>query len=141
MVSLIKVPKAQEKLIEHIRARRLIAGLTQAGLDASIDSARINEIIEQTQHALDGWRCLAKEFNVSQANIDLIGKRISSSARATVPSPCAFRAFRIVLNTSSRAAAPDYRIWLKNSFVRGSLALSKNVAGGPCSTITPRSVK
>lgn len=35
----------------------------------------------------------------------------------------------------------NYRIWLRNSLVRGSLAFLKNVAGGPCSTMTPRSVK
>ena len=34
-----------------------------------------------------------------------------------------------------------HRIWLRNARVRGSLALAKKVAGGPCSTITPRSVK
>ncbi len=33
------------------------------------------------------------------------------------------------------------RIWLRNSWVRGSRAFSKNVAGGPCSTMTPPSVK
>ena len=32
-------------------------------------------------------------------------------------------------------------IWLKNSLVRGSLALSKKEAGGPNSTILPPSVK
>ena len=32
-------------------------------------------------------------------------------------------------------------LWLKNSFVLGSLASLKKVSGGPCSTIIPRSVK
>ena len=35
----------------------------------------------------------------------------------------------------------DHKIWLRNSRVRGSFAFLKKVAGGPCSTITPRSVK
>jgi hypothetical protein len=45
---------------------------------------------------------------------------------------------------SPKAGSParlDQRIWLRNSLVRGSLASSKKVAGVPCSTITPRSVK
>jgi transcriptional regulator with XRE-family HTH domain len=32
MMSLITVPKAQKKLVEHVRAKRLVTGLTQAGL-------------------------------------------------------------------------------------------------------------
>ena len=35
----------------------------------------------------------------------------------------------------------DHRIWLRNSRVLGSRASVKKVDGGPCSTITPRSVK
>ena len=34
-----------------------------------------------------------------------------------------------------------YKIWLRNSLVRESCAFLKKVSGGPCSTITPRSVK
>lgn len=37
--------------------------------------------------------------------------------------------------------AEGYRIWLRNSLVRGSCAFLKKVFGGPYSTITPRSVK
>jgi serine/threonine-protein kinase HipA len=57
-----------------------IEHLVKLGLGARIESARINEIIEQTTHALDGWRRFAKEYNVSQVNIDLIGNRITSNA-------------------------------------------------------------
>lgn len=39
------------------------------------------------------------------------------------------------------ATRPHHNIWLKNSLVRGSFASSKKVLGGPCSTMTPRSVK
>ena len=42
---------------------------------------------------------------------------------------------------ASPARRPDHRTWLRNCRVRGSLALVKNCAGGPCSTITPPSVK
>ena len=42
---------------------------------------------------------------------------------------------------SIRGIPPSQSIWLRNSCVRGSLASVKNVAGGPCSTMTPRSVK
>ena len=45
------------------------------------------------------------------------------------------------LSCRSPAAARDHRIWLRNARVRGSFASLKKVAGAPCSTITPRSVK
>ena len=43
--------------------------------------------------------------------------------------------------TGAGPGGAGHRIWLRNSWVRGSLASVKNVAGGPCSTMIPLSVK
>ena len=50
--------------------------LTRLGQEAKITNVRIDEIIDQTKQALAEWSCLAKEYNVSQANLDLIGMMI-----------------------------------------------------------------
>ena len=42
---------------------------------------------------------------------------------------------------AKREGTSDQSIWLKNWRERGSRQWVKNSAGGPCSTITPRSVK
>jgi len=55
------------------------------------------------------------------------------------------RVYKTTLHSSSSLCltAPilGYKIWLRNSLVRESCAFLKKVSGGPCSTITPRSVK
>lgn len=51
--------------------------LIKLGQAASLDSNRINEIIEQTKDALSKWKPLAKEYGISQSNIELIGSRIN----------------------------------------------------------------
>ena len=64
---------------------------------------------------------------------------------ATARSPCRRpkRQPRMQRRASPVARRPGtgQRIWLRNSWVRGSFASVKKVAGGPCSTMTPRSVK
>ncbi len=53
--------------------------LVMLGVDAKIDRTNINGIIEQTRHALDQWMPLAKEYGVSQRNIELINNKIQTS--------------------------------------------------------------
>ena len=50
--------------------------LIALGEDAGLSQAIIDQSIEQTKSALNNWQNLAKEFDVSKANIALIGKRI-----------------------------------------------------------------
>jgi len=50
--------------------------LIMLGVDAKIDRTNINGIIEQTRHALNQWMPLAKEYGVSQRNIELINNKI-----------------------------------------------------------------
>lgn len=51
--------------------------LITLGTEAKIDLIKINEIIEQTRHALSQWMLLATQYGVSQANIKLINSKIS----------------------------------------------------------------
>lgn len=51
--------------------------LKKLGEGAGLSEAQITAIIEQTTAALVGWSGKAKEYGVSAANIDLIGKKLS----------------------------------------------------------------
>ncbi len=53
--------------------------LIKLGVDAKIDRTKIEGIIETTRHALSQWRVLAKEYGVSQGNIELINGKIQTS--------------------------------------------------------------
>ncbi len=53
--------------------------LIKLGVDAKIERAKIDRIIKQTHHALNQWRMLAKEYGVSQGNIELINNKIQTS--------------------------------------------------------------
>jgi serine/threonine-protein kinase HipA len=55
------------------------AQLVKLGQAAKLNPRRISEIIEKTQQALHSWERLAKEHGVSNANIELIAKRLKSS--------------------------------------------------------------
>lgn len=50
--------------------------LIKLGIDAKIDRKDINRIIEQTCDALSKWVILAKEYGVSQGNLELINRKI-----------------------------------------------------------------
>jgi serine/threonine-protein kinase HipA len=50
--------------------------LVRLGQEAKIDLARIHEIFKTIRQALGCWKKLAKDYNTSQANIDLIKKNI-----------------------------------------------------------------
>ena len=50
--------------------------LKQLGKEAKISSAKINEAINQTRHAVSQWKTLAQKYGVSKANIKLIGEKI-----------------------------------------------------------------
>ncbi len=50
--------------------------LIKLGLDAKIDRITIDRITDQTRYALSQWKKLAKETGVSQANIELIDRKI-----------------------------------------------------------------
>jgi serine/threonine-protein kinase HipA len=47
------------------------------GLDAKLSKKLIEEIIDQTKGALDGWNNLANNHHVAKVNIDLITKAIN----------------------------------------------------------------
>lgn len=51
--------------------------LIKLGLEAGLSKALVDEIIAQTKAALRQWKTLAKEYGISQANIDLINKRLA----------------------------------------------------------------
>ena len=50
--------------------------LKRLGNEAKTSPSKINEIIEQTRHALGQWKTLAQKYGVSKANIKLIGGKI-----------------------------------------------------------------
>ena len=50
--------------------------LIKLGIDAKINHTKIKNIFEQTHHALNQWRVLAKEHGVSQKNIEFIHSKI-----------------------------------------------------------------
>jgi serine/threonine-protein kinase HipA len=52
--------------------------LVRLGLDAKIDRQKIDGVIEQTHHALSKWKILAKEYGVSQVNIELVNSKIGN---------------------------------------------------------------
>ncbi|WP_220466224.1 hypothetical protein [Dyadobacter psychrotolerans] len=52
--------------------------LRKLGLEAGLSKGLIEESIAQTRLALGKWKSLATEYNISQATIDLIGKRLVS---------------------------------------------------------------
>jgi len=54
-----------------------VVHLKKLGEGASLSETQISAIIEQTKAALAGWSGKAKEYGVSKANIDLIGKKLS----------------------------------------------------------------
>ena len=51
--------------------------LIKLGLEAGLSKAIVDEIIAQTRAVLGQWKTLAKEYGISQANIDLINKRLA----------------------------------------------------------------
>ena len=51
--------------------------LKRLGQEAGLSSSQIVAITEQTKEALAGWTLKAKEYGVSEINIDLIGKKIT----------------------------------------------------------------
>ena len=53
--------------------------LIKLGLDAKLGQELINTIIDRTKNALGQWGMLAKKYGVSQANIELIDKKILTS--------------------------------------------------------------
>lgn len=52
--------------------------LVKLGVEAGLSKKLIDEAIEQTKSALDQWRYLSKEFNVSKDNIKLIDKSMTT---------------------------------------------------------------
>ena len=77
---------------------------------------------------------------------DLTHQDVYPEAKQALPDKKCAVTPRIFNDVLSYLRGPDpesvaYRIWLRNSLVRGSLASSKKVTGAPCSTMTPRSVK
>jgi serine/threonine-protein kinase HipA len=51
--------------------------LIKLGIEAGLSKALVDGIIAQTKAALGQWKTLAKEYGISQANIDLINKRLA----------------------------------------------------------------
>ena len=51
--------------------------LIQLGVEANLNMSKIHEIIERTKHALSQWETLAKNYGVSDTNIQLIKSRIT----------------------------------------------------------------
>ncbi len=49
--------------------------LVKLGTEAQISAAKINEIINQTRHALSQWETLAQEYGVNKENINLIANK------------------------------------------------------------------
>jgi serine/threonine-protein kinase HipA len=50
--------------------------LVKLGLEAKLAKAHITEIIDQTRAALSSWSLLAKQYGVSEVNVQLIAKRM-----------------------------------------------------------------
>jgi serine/threonine-protein kinase HipA len=59
--------EGQSPSIEH---------LVKLGIEANLKRAKIEDIIEQTKHALHQWENLAENYGVSKTNIKLIKSRI-----------------------------------------------------------------
>jgi serine/threonine-protein kinase HipA len=55
--------------------------LIKLGLEAKLGQELINTIIDRAKSALGQWRVLAKKYGVSQANIELIDKKILPSPK------------------------------------------------------------
>ncbi|MBL6735261.1 MAG: type II toxin-antitoxin system HipA family toxin [Shewanellaceae bacterium] len=53
--------------------------LLQLAQGAEIAEAKAKNIIQATQHSLNQWPCLAKQFGVAPSNIDLIQTKISAA--------------------------------------------------------------
>ena len=53
--------------------------LIKLGLEAKLGQESINTLIDRTKNALSQWKVLAKKYGVSQANIELIDKKILTS--------------------------------------------------------------
>ena len=51
--------------------------LIQLGTEANLKTTQIHHIIERTKHALSQWEALAKNYGVSDTNIQLIKSRIT----------------------------------------------------------------
>ena len=51
--------------------------MIQLGVEANLNMSKIHEIIESTKHALSQWETLAKNYGVSDTNIQLIKSRIT----------------------------------------------------------------
>jgi serine/threonine-protein kinase HipA len=51
--------------------------LIQLGVEANLKMSKIYEIIERTKHTLSKWEALAKNYGVSDTNIQLIKSRIT----------------------------------------------------------------
>jgi serine/threonine-protein kinase HipA len=56
--------------------------LVKLGMEAKIGQELINTIIDQTKCALGKWKMLAKNFGVSQANVELIDNKILTNPDA-----------------------------------------------------------
>jgi serine/threonine-protein kinase HipA len=56
-----------------------ISHLLKLGLDAKLSKKLIDEIIDQTKTSLNRWTHLAKNHDVTKANIELIAKAIASN--------------------------------------------------------------
>jgi len=50
--------------------------LVKLGLEAKLAKSHITEIIDQTRAALSSWSSLAKQYGVSEVNVQLIAKRM-----------------------------------------------------------------
>lgn len=55
-----------------------IAHLVKLGLEAKLSQTRVEEVIEQTKVSLGHWHSLAKEYGVSEGNIDFVSKSINN---------------------------------------------------------------
>ena len=50
--------------------------LKKLGKEAKISPDKVNQIIDQTRHALSQWKTLSPKYGVSKSNIKLIGEKI-----------------------------------------------------------------
>jgi transcriptional regulator with XRE-family HTH domain len=88
MVSLVTVPKAQEKLVEHVRARRLATGLTQAGLAkrAGVSLASLRKFEQKGLISLQSYLKILMALGI-----------LAQIVEATAPAPEAFSSIDDVL--------------------------------------------
>jgi transcriptional regulator with XRE-family HTH domain len=88
MVSLVTVPKAQEKLVEHVRARRLATGLTQAGLAkrAGVSLASLRKFEQKGLISLQSYLKILMALGI-----------LAQIVEATAPPPEAFSSIDDVL--------------------------------------------